>query len=119
MPTAKPPHNTQYQTHAATQAAANSKAAMQQSAEADALPKEAQHTTGKLAEVNKEMPGSNSKQSSTPMQIIASAISQLLIKERVDKPVKITLERILKFIKIEEEKGLKKAECHGLDTGTG
>ena len=109
-PTAKPPHNMQYQTCAATQAAANNKAATQQSAKAGALPKEAQPTTGKLVEVNKETPGSNGKQSSTPMQIIASAISQLLIKERVDKPVKITLERILKFIKIKEEKGSKKAE---------
>ena len=109
-PMAKPPHNTQYQTRAATQAAANSKVAMQQSAEAGAPPKEAQTATGKLAEANKEMPGSNGKQSSTPMQIIASAISQLLIKERVDKPVKIMLERILKFIKNEVEKGSKKAE---------
>ena len=55
------------------------------------------------------MPGSNGKQSSTLMQIIASAISQLLTKERVNKPVKITLERILKFIK-NKEKGSKKVE---------
>jgi hypothetical protein len=71
-----------------------------------------QDTAGKPAETNKELPGTNSKQSSTPLQIIASAISQLLVKERVDKPVKITLERILRFIKVEEEKGTKRAETY-------
>jgi hypothetical protein len=114
MPTAKPSHNTQYQTQAATQAAANSKVATQQSAEAGALPKEVQTAAGKPAEANKETLGSNGKQSSTLMQIITSAISQLLIKERVDKPVKITLERILKFIKNEVEKGSKKVEPYAM-----
>jgi hypothetical protein len=61
-------------------------------------------------EVSKEMLGSNSKQPSTLLQIIALAINQLLIKERVDKPVKITLERILKYIKIKEKRGPKRVE---------
>jgi methyl-accepting chemotaxis protein len=72
----------------------------------------AQDTAGKPAETNKELLGTNSKQSSTLLQIIASAISQLLVKERVDKPIKITLERILRFIKVEEEKGTKRAETY-------
>ena len=71
-----------------------------------------QATTGKLAEANKEVLGSNGKQSSTPLQIIASAINQLLVKERVDKPVKITLERILRFIKVKEEKGTKRVKTY-------
>ena len=80
--------------------------------EAGAPAKEAQATAGKPAETNKEMLGTNGKQSSTPLQIITSAISQLLVKERVDKPVKITLERILRFIKVKEEKGTKRAETY-------
>jgi hypothetical protein len=110
-PTAKPTQGNHYQTQAATQAAFSSKAATQQSAEAGTPAKEAQATAGKPAETNKETPGTNGKQSSTPMQIITSAISQLLVKERVDKPVKITLERILRFIKV-EEKGTKRAETY-------
>ena len=109
---AKPPQGNHYQTQAATQAAFSSKAATQQSAEAGTPAKEAQATAGKPPETNKEMPGTNGKQSSTPLQIITSAISQLLVKERVDKPVKITLERILRFIKVKEEKGTKRAETY-------
>jgi hypothetical protein len=95
---------------AATQAANNNKAATQLKPKPDAPAKENQNATSKTVEVSKETSGSNSKQPSTPLQIIASAINQLLIKERVDKPVKITLERILKYIKIEEERGPKRVE---------
>jgi len=109
-PTVKHPHGSHYQTRAATQAANSSKADTQLKSEPDAPTKENQNTTSKAAEVSKEASGSTSKQPSTLLQIIASAINQLLIKERVDKPVKITLERILKFIKIKEEKGPKRAE---------
>jgi len=115
-PTTKPPYGSHYQTRAATQAATNSKTAVQQNAEAGIPPKGMQAATGKLAEVNKEALGSSSKQLSTPLQIIASAINQLLIKERVDKPVKITLERILRFIKVKEEKGAKRAEIYAMQS---
>jgi len=111
-PVAKPPHSNHYQTQEATQAACNSKAATQQSVEAGAPHKKVQTAAGKPAEANKEVLGSNGKQSSTPLQIITTAISQLLVKERVDKPVKITLERILRFIKVEEEKGTKRVETY-------
>jgi hypothetical protein len=109
-PTVKLPHGSHYQMRAATQAANNNKAATQLKPKPDAPAKENQNATSKTVEVSKETSGSNSKQPSTPLQIIASAINQLLIKERVDKPVKITLERILKYIKIEEERGPKRVE---------
>ncbi len=115
-PTTKPPHRSHYQTRAATQAATNGKTAVQQNAEAGVPPKGTQAAAGKLAEVNKEALGSSSKQLSTPLQIIASAINQLLIKERVNKPVKITLERILRFIKVKEEKGAKRAEIYAMQS---
>ena len=56
-----------------------------------------------MAEVGKGEMGSSNKQSSTLLQVIASAINQLLDKDRVEKLVKIMLERILKFIKTQEE----------------
>jgi hypothetical protein len=106
----KLPHRSHYQTRAATQAANSNKAATQLKSEPDAPAKGNQNATSKAIEVSKETSGSNSKQLSTLLQIIASAINQLLIKERVNKPVKITLERILKYIKIEEERGPKGVE---------
>ena len=110
-PAAKPPQGNHYQTRAATLAATNGKENAQQSAPESAPPKEAQGDKGTTTEASTAGTGSSGKQSSTPMQVIASAISQLLVKERVDKPVRITLERILKYIKVEEEREKKKAEA--------
>jgi len=74
-PVAKLSHRNHYQTRAATLAAINCKENAQQNVPESAPPKETQGDKGMTSEASTVGTGSNSKQSSTPMQIIALAIS--------------------------------------------
>jgi len=104
----KLPHRNHYQMRAATQADTTNKVVTQPNAAEDTTSKEVQGTKSKAAEASKGEMGGSIKQSATSLQVIASAINQLLEKDRVEKPVRIMLERILKFIKTQEEVEKKK-----------
>ena len=97
-----------------TQAIITNKPDAQQSAAEGAPPKEVQGSKSKAAEVSKGKVGGSSKQPSTLLQLIASVINQILGKDRVKKPVKITLERLLKFVRAEEKKEKKKVEISAM-----